>query len=504
MSDYDLNKVERQEKYKDYYVLCEKCNKEINKKDYKCNNCYNKENDPNERFRMRLGSCKECHQVNKNSIGCLSCIIGHFKKDFDEWTSGNEVINKLIRDNHLSFNNYNDLLEWIPYSQLKNCEYIAEGGFSKVYSAIWMDGQIKKWNPLSNNWERNGQTKIALKVLNNSKNISEDFLNEVRNLKNMKILRSFYYYIINCYLFLQIKVFINANCYPGIMKCFGITQEPDTHNYALVLEYMESGDLRKYLNKNFNSITLEQKLIIIKYICYGLYIIHDKKLIHKDLHPGNIFVGSMCAYIGDFGFCMPANENVKNSIYGIIPYMAPEILRSKSHTQKSDVYSLGIIMNEIITIVPPFNDQQHDYYLALDICLGLRPNIRTEIPKSLNPLKELIEKCWDANPENRPTSKEIYDIYSDFFNNYTNKKQAEEELKNSSHKFNESINMAINSSITMETHSQAIYKSRNLDLPLNLPEPTNYSNQQEFVSSRMPQSAQTGKSISMYFIVYSK
>uniref|UniRef100_U9UI19 Protein kinase domain-containing protein n=1 Tax=Rhizophagus irregularis (strain DAOM 181602 / DAOM 197198 / MUCL 43194) TaxID=747089 RepID=U9UI19_RHIID len=120
ISDYDLNKDERQEKYKDYYVLlCEKCNQEVNKRDYKCNNCYNMETDPNE-FVLDL-----------------------------------EVVKNVI-----------------------NIKYIAKGGFAKVYSAEWIDGRIKRWNPLSNNWERNGQTKIALKVLNDSENISEDFLNE--------------------------------------------------------------------------------------------------------------------------------------------------------------------------------------------------------------------------------------------------------------------------------------------------------------------------------------
>ncbi|CAB5385229.1 unnamed protein product [Rhizophagus irregularis] len=63
ISDYDLNKDERREKYKDYHVLlCEKCNQKVNKRDYKCNNCYNMETDPNEKIHMRLGSCKECHQ----------------------------------------------------------------------------------------------------------------------------------------------------------------------------------------------------------------------------------------------------------------------------------------------------------------------------------------------------------------------------------------------------------------------------------------------------------
>ncbi|CAB4406243.1 unnamed protein product [Rhizophagus irregularis] len=55
-SDYDLNKDERKEKYENYYILCEKCIQEINKRDYNCKDCYNKETDPNEKIRMRLGS----------------------------------------------------------------------------------------------------------------------------------------------------------------------------------------------------------------------------------------------------------------------------------------------------------------------------------------------------------------------------------------------------------------------------------------------------------------
>ncbi|RIA79293.1 kinase-like domain-containing protein [Glomus cerebriforme] len=86
--------------------------------------------------------------------------------------------------------------------------------------------------------------------------------------------------------------------------------------------------------------------------------------------------------------------------------MALEILRGKEYTEKSDVYSFGIIMNEIISIIPPFNNEPHDHYLTLDICSGKRPKIRNEKPKFL---KKLIQKCWDALPENRPTSKK--DLY---------------------------------------------------------------------------------------------
>ena len=103
-------------------------------------------------------------------------------------------------------------------------------------------------------------------------------------------------------------------------------------NYALVLEYVKN-DLRSYLyQNNNNSITWGQKLNIIKRICYGLHIIHDMELIHKDLHPGNILT-DVVTLISDFGCCIPANITSSDSyIYGVMQYMAPEILRGKQHT----------------------------------------------------------------------------------------------------------------------------------------------------------------------------
>jgi serine/threonine protein kinase len=277
-----------------------------------------------------------------------------------------------------------------------------------------------------------------------------------------------------------------------VIKCYGITQDPITHNYAIVLQYMENGDLRKYLKRTANSITWNQRLNKIYDICLALNNIHVHELIHKDLHPGNIFIDSTFAYIGDFGFCMPANENsTKKNIYGVMPYIAPEILRGKPHTLASDVYSLGVIINEIITVIPPFNNLPHDHYLALDICRGLRPNIREETPDSL---KELIKKCWDANPENRPSSGEIFHTLSYHLNAYKSMP-----LKGLSYNFNESTNIAdlFLKVQLVETHPQAIYTSRLLNLQ-NLPEPINCPNQQEFIPSRYIKKIRTGE---VFFIL---
>ncbi|RIA91268.1 kinase-like domain-containing protein [Glomus cerebriforme] len=163
-----------------------------------------------------------------------------------------------------------------------------------------------------------------------------------------------------------------------------------------------------------------------------------------------------------------------------MPYMAPEILNGNPHTLESDIYSLGIIINEIITVIPPFNNQPHDGKLAAEICCGKRPNIREETPDSL---KELIEKCWDAIPEERPTAKEILHTLSDRLYAYKSIP-----LKRLSYNFNESIKIRLDE--LNETHPQSFYTSRFFSFH-NLPQPKNCSNRQKFISSRKIMKTQT-------------
>ncbi len=113
------------------------------------------------------------------------CNSKQFQKYFDKWTSGNKDIDKLIQDSQIS-STENDFLEWISYNKFTNIKYIAKGGFAKVYSATWIDGRLG-----SIYLKRDESKRIALKVLNNSKNISEDFLNEAGE-KN-KNLREFFF-----------------------------------------------------------------------------------------------------------------------------------------------------------------------------------------------------------------------------------------------------------------------------------------------------------------------
>jgi hypothetical protein len=118
--------------------------------------------------------CKKCN---------YACNAIHFQQNFENWTSGNDDIDKFIQDTQLLAhgNNYDvfkKVLEWIPYDRFNKVKYIAEGGFGKVYRANWIDGYIVNWK--SDCWNRHiEEVPVALKSINNSKNITLDFMNEV-------------------------------------------------------------------------------------------------------------------------------------------------------------------------------------------------------------------------------------------------------------------------------------------------------------------------------------
>ena len=98
----------------------------------------------------------------------------------------------------------------------------------------------------------------------------------------------------------------------------------------------------------------------------GLKIIHESGLIHCDLHDGNILMSNNEAYIIDLGLCRPISKlpNSKD-VYGVLPYMAPEVLRGKPYTPASDIYSFSMIMWEFTSGISPFDDIAHDHQLSL-------------------------------------------------------------------------------------------------------------------------------------------
>src|SRR5205814_574034 len=141
-------------------------------------------------------------------------------------------------------------------------------------------------------------------------------------------------------------------------------------------------------------------------------------------------------------------------IYGVLPYVAPEVLKGKVYTQAADIYSFGILVCELLSELPPYHDLPHDEFLALKICQGLRPKFdNIKVPRLL---EKLIDQCLDADPSKRPSANEL----SDRFNEW------KEASYNSNTEFYkqyfeaEEFNKSSKSNTSSSTHSQAIYCSR--------------------------------------------
>src|SRR5439155_24917880 len=102
-------------------------------------------------------------------------------------------------------------------------------------------------------------------------------------------------------------------------------------------------------------------LSLLTHIISGLNSINNKeKIIHRDFHPGNILIeeyeGKPCGYISDFELCQPFYEEVGNQkIYGILPYIAPEVLLGDQYTHTSDVYSFGVIAYKLFSNQHPYD-----------------------------------------------------------------------------------------------------------------------------------------------------
>ncbi len=127
----------------------------------------------------KYGRCIECDRINTAIQWCHGCNSKRFQQNFENWTSGNVNIDKFIRDIQLTAKKPYKLLEWIPYDRFYDVEYIAKGGFGTVYRAKWKDGYINSWNEVDNQWRRYKPSFVALKCLNNSQEITLEFINEV-------------------------------------------------------------------------------------------------------------------------------------------------------------------------------------------------------------------------------------------------------------------------------------------------------------------------------------
>ncbi|EXX51668.1 Kin2p [Rhizophagus irregularis DAOM 197198w] len=397
--------------------------------------------------------CEECQQICFATLYCEHCVRTYLKNNFSNWTSGNYYIDDLIQKCQLESLRPDQIIEWIPYDNLQNIEYIS----SKVYSADWIDGRYYIWDPELEQLKRFGMHKVILKRLINVNNANENWFEEAKS--NLTI----------------------SNKYSGIVRFYGLTQDPSNNKDYMLVMYLMDKNLKSYLQQH--KCTWKEKIAVVYDIIEALYRIHINNAVHQNLHSGNILYSQdkNFWYISDFGFCGPADKST-NYIYGNLPYIAPEAMMGKGYTFASDIYSFGILMWEILSGQIPFNDHEHNYDLAMKIVNGIRPKIVSSIPLNY---EKLMKQCWDADPLKRPNTatlrNKIKKMWGDSYNDDNEFNTLE---YNDSSQLSQ-VNLNSNSKLSSSSKISSLSASKLYQFE-NLPEPRNATEEAFHSKSYVP------------------
>ncbi len=193
----------------------------------------------------------------------------------------------------------------------------------------------------------------------------------------------------------------------------------DEGSLCIVSEFLAGGSLEELLERNLSSeprveLSLARVLELSTQLARGLNWLHHKGVIHRDLKSANILLDhNQSLKIADFGLAhLKARSHRKNTgFYGYVGtpcYMAPEVIQRESYGVKADVFSLGVLMCELLSGVYPFSvsgdKEMDDDEFDQAIVSGLRPSVPARAPPLL---RELIQACWHGDAEHRPLMDQV-------------------------------------------------------------------------------------------------
>jgi len=198
--------------------------------------------------------------------------------------------------------------------------------------------------------------------------------------------------------------------HPNVILFLGACAE--TGNMAIVTEYMQMGDVHHVIHSN-PTLPLLRRLVMAKDVAQGMTWLHCSKppIIHRDLKPTNLLVDDnynvkICDFgLSAFQFTKTMQDN------GVAPgtplWMSPEVLQGQPLSEKADIYSYGIVLWEMLTGQEPF-DEHDDYNTFVDAVCDRAE--RPKLPDDMHPsLKSILEECWAAKAESRPSFESIID-----------------------------------------------------------------------------------------------
>lgn len=198
--------------------------------------------------------------------------------------------------------------------------------------------------------------------------------------------------------------------HPNIVEMYDVGE--DDGRYFIVMEYVEGVTL-KNLIKRRGALTLSEVIDIMLQLTSAIACAHDSYIIHRDIKPQNVLIlDDGRVKITDFGIAMALNSNEltqTNSVMGSVHYLPPEQANGTGATIKSDIYSLGILMYELLTGNLPFKGDS-----AVEIAIKQMkepiPSIVEQNPNIPQSIENIILKACAKNPKNRyESARQMYE-----------------------------------------------------------------------------------------------
>ncbi|KAM7267577.1 hypothetical protein ACFE04_009743 [Oxalis oulophora] len=286
-----------------------------------------------------------------------------------------DALAQALMDNRFPTQGLENYDEWtIDLRKLNMGTAFAQGAFGKLYRGTY-----------------NGED-VAIKILERPENSPE----KAQNMEQQ---------------FQQEVMMLATLKHPNIVRFIGGCRKPMV--WCIVTEYAKGGSVRQALTRRLNravplKLAVKQALDVAR----GMEYVHGLGFIHRDLKSDNLLIAAdKSIKIADFGVArIEVQTEGMTPETGTYRWMAPEMIQHRPYTQKVDVYSFGIVLWELITGLLPFQNMTAVQAAFAVVNKGVRP----VIPHDCLPvLGEIMTRCWDPNPEVRPTFNEIVRMLED-------------------------------------------------------------------------------------------
>ncbi|KAF0469270.1 kinase-like protein [Gigaspora margarita] len=354
-------------------------------------------------------ACSNCQQRHVKCSGKVTCNYCKLRDLERVFIKDHKKCEPKLKQNYQSENNYKKLnLFNTGFTTYQNESIIG----IKFYQLVWKDlkdefktSNIKEFDySLFNDQKQvgNGEFSIvysanfkgetyALKSLNNNLSLNS---NKLKNISR------------------KLKALYTVE-HPNVIKFYGTSEHPIMGNFIMVLQFANNGSLCDYLQSKYRKGVFKnswnETIQIAKEISLGLKHLHEKGIIHKNLNSKNILMNDGKPLIADFGLSKYIEDYSSPScLKGMPAYIEPQCIiqhgKKVKRDERSDIYSMGVLMWELTSGTQPFSDLMNNYAISVRIFFGDREKI---IPGTPQEYADLYTSCWSSKPEKRPTLDRI-------------------------------------------------------------------------------------------------